>query len=396
MGNDKIQDSARDILKDNPRSKRNKHPLHEFFWKGVMVFLVVAACITFGVFVIRINEVLSGILFLINVLEPILFGLCFAYILNPIMNRFEKLIIKGFEKKGRTTKKTKSIARIGGILISICITVIVIAILLYMVIPELFDSISNMVRDLPEQFKSLTAWVTNSQLNEKTDGSLEEFVEVLGDYAVNWAKNDLLTVMNGFVATVTTSVFEIIGIVGNIFVGIIVSIYLLSNKEKLIGQTKKILYSILNERMANATMQLVRESHQIFIGFIVGKVIDSCIIGVLCFIGLSLLRMPYTMIVSVIVGVTNIIPFFGPYIGAIVGGILILLASPKMGIVFLVFVLILQQLDGNYIGPKILGESTGLSAFWVIFAIMVGSGLFGFLGMILRTCNKSIMETLPQ
>ncbi len=155
------------------------------------------------------------------------------------------------------------------------------------------------------------------------------------------------------------------------------------SKEKFGKQSKKIVYAVFKPSHANMILHLTLKSNEIFGGFIIGKLIDSAIIGVLCFIGLSLLNMPYALLVSVIVGVTNVIPFFGPYIGAIPSAVLIMLADPRKGLYFILFILVLQQIDGNIIGPKILGDSTGLSAFWVVFSILLGGGLFGFVGMIL-------------
>ena len=162
-----------------------------------------------------------------------------------------------------------------------------------------------------------------------------------------------------------------------------IAIYLLTSKETFIGQGKKIVYTLLPPKYGNIMVHVMRVSNQMFGGFISGKILDSAIIGVICYIGLMILRVPYSLLVAVIVGVTNIIPFFGPFIGAVPSVILIALADPIKGLYFLIFVVVLQQVDGNIIGPKILGDSTGLSAFWVVFAILVGGGLFGFMGMTL-------------
>ena len=169
----------------------------------------------------------------------------------------------------------------------------------------------------------------------------------------------------------------------NFLIGLIVSVYLLFSKEQYSAQCKKMTYAFLKTNHANMLLHLTKKSNEIFGGFIIGKIIDSAIIGVLCFIGLSLIKMPYTLLVSVIVGVTNVIPFFGPYIGAIPSAFLILLSDPKKGLYFIIFILVLQQIDGNVIGPKILGNSTGLSPFWVVFSILIGGGMFGFVGMIM-------------
>lgn len=364
------------------QAPRKPHPLEEFMWKGVTYFLVVASCIIFGVIVLRFDEVLKVIKGIINVLEPILCGLIFAYLLNPIMNKVEQFLFHRCSGEWEITSKTKDVIRGISILVTILFALVFIIVLLAMVIPELVISIGNMIRDLPDRFHVFNVWITSQSDNEQVAGIIGKMTEELGSYIENWIKSDLLKQMNVLVSKLTVGVFGIVNFVEVFFVGIIVSIYVLANKEKFMGQSKKLLYAVLSESVANTTMDLLRDSHRIFIGFVTGKVIDSFIIGVLCFLGLSLLRMPYTLIVSVVVGVTNVIPFFGPYLGAIAGGILIALVSPKSAIIFLIFVLILQQFDGNILGPKILGESTGLSAFWVIFSIMVGSGLFGFLGMV--------------
>lgn len=361
---------------------KKPHPLKEFMWKGVTCFLVVASCIILGVIVLRFDEVLKGIKGILNVLEPILCGLIFAYLLNPIMNKVEQFLFHCCSGKREITTRTRSVIRSISIFITIIFAIVFIVVLLAMVIPELIANIGNMIKDLPEQLHSFNIWLSKQSGNEEVAGIIGKMTEETGSSIEKWIKTDFLKQMDVIVSKLTVGVFGVVNFVEVFFVGIIVSIYVLANKEKFMGQSKKLLYAVFSENVANTTMDLLRDSHRIFIGFITGKVIDSFIIGVLCFIGLSLLKMPYTLIASVIVGVTNIIPFFGPYMGAIIGGILIALASPKSAIIFLIFVLILQQVDGNFLGPKILGESIGLSAFWVIFAIMVGSGLFGFAGMV--------------
>ena len=168
----------------------------------------------------------------------------------------------------------------------------------------------------------------------------------------------------------------------NVLIGVIISVYLLVSKEKFLRQSKKVIYALCKPKKANLILHIGRKANEIFNGFIIGKIIDSAIIGVLCFIGVSIFKMPYALLVSVIVGVTNVIPVFGPYIGAVPCAILILLVDPMKGLGFIIFIILLQQLDGNVIGPKILGESTGLSPFWVVFSILLAGGLFGIVGMI--------------
>ena len=169
----------------------------------------------------------------------------------------------------------------------------------------------------------------------------------------------------------------------NLIIGIIISVYLLAMKEQSLARCCKLLYGVLSERAANLVMRGTRRTDEIFSGFVRGKLLDSLIIGILCFIGGSILNLPYTPLVSVVVGVTNIIPFFGPFLGAIPSAFLILLVSPKQCLIFIIFVIVLQQFDGNILGPKILGSATGISSFWVVVTILLGGGFFGVLGMFL-------------
>ena len=199
----------------------------------------------------------------------------------------------------------------------------------------------------------------------------------------NWLRTDLMTQVNSLMSNLTVGIFNVISEVFNMLIGVIVSVYILYSKEIFARQCKKAVYALFRADRANMVLHITTKSNEIFGGFVIGKILDSAIIGLLCFIGLTILNMPYTMLVSVIVGVTNVIPFFGPYIGAIPSTILIALEDPMKGVYFLIFILVLQQFDGNILGPKILGNSTGLSAFWVVTSILLGGGLFGFVGMVM-------------
>ena len=194
-----------------------------------------------------------------------------------------------------------------------------------------------------------------------------------------------------------------IGVIGILFrfdliVGIIVSIYLMTMKEKSLARCCKAVYALFDEKKANAVVHGTRQVDRIFSGFVRGKLLDSLIIGALCFIGGSILKLPYTPLVSVVVGVTNVIPFFGPFLGAIPSAFLILLVSPKQCLIFVIFIVVLQQFDGNILGPKILGDATGISSFWVIVAILVGGGFGGVLGMFIGVpvfaCAQELLKYL--
>jgi len=241
-----------------------------------------------------------------------------------------------------------------------------------------------MIFTLPGQLNELV-----EKINEMTTGTsttsafLKTAVKEGTAMLETWLRTELLPKTNELMSNLTVGVINVISTVFDILIGMIVSIYLLFSKEQFVAQAKKGVYALFEPSRANMILHFSMKSNEIFGGFIIGKIIDSAIIGILCFVGLSVLNMPYAVLVSVIVGVTNVIPFFGPYIGAVQSTILIILDEPIKGLYFVIFILILQQFDGNILGPKIIGNSTGLSAFWVIVAILLGGGLFGFVGMVM-------------
>ena len=212
-------------------------------------------------------------------------------------------------------------------------------------------------------------------------GRLDTLVADASKYLEKWLQENVLK-QSDWIASVTTGVYNVIRTIFNVIIGFIISVYVLMTKETFIGQLKKIIYAVFRPKWGNVVMEVVRKADDVFGGFFIGKIIDSLIIGGICFVALYILRMPYVVLVSVVVGVTNVIPFFGPYIGAIPSVVLIFLVDPIKGLYFIIFIIILQQVDGNIIGPKILGDTTGLSPFWVIFAILLFGGSFGVLGML--------------
>lgn len=357
--------------------------IRQSFGRGLTIFLVIAACIILYFAFLRADTLFSVAGTIIEILKPIIYGFAIAYLLNPIVKETDKYLLPVFRKKIKKEKTARQFSRAAGILFALLVLFAVIFALLNMLIPELFHSIRNLMETLPGQLNSGIEAIENLQKEQSTMGLLlGNILNHASETLQNWIQTDLLRQMNIWMTNITTGAMNVLSEVFNFLVGCIVSVYMLFSKELFAAQMKKILYGVMSIEHANMTLHITRKSNEIFGGFIIGKIIDSAIIGVLCFLGLTLLDMPYILLVSVIVGVTNVIPFFGPYIGAIPSAILIALADPIKGIYFLIFILALQQLDGNVIGPKILGDSTGLSAFWVVFSILLGGGLFGFVGMI--------------
>ena len=363
--------------------KEGPSKLRQEFSRGMTMFLVIMACVVLYFALLRLDSITNAVSMVIDVLKPILYGMVIAYLLNPIVKQVDRILVPRLEKYMQKNRAKKCFRGIG-VILSLVFLFALITALCNMLIPELVKSIRDLIITLPGQLNNVVDWFNHLQASDTAMGilmrnALEEGTTTLQ----NWLRTDLMPQVNTIMSNLTVGVLNILNEVLNFLIGLIVSVYLLFSKEQYSAQCKKMTYAFLKTNHANMLLHLTKKSNEIFGGFIIGKIIDSAIIGVLCFIGLSLIKMPYTLLVSVIVGVTNVIPFFGPYIGAIPSAFLILLSDPKKGLYFIIFILVLQQIDGNVIGPKILGNSTGLSPFWVVFSILIGGGMFGFVGMIM-------------
>ena len=352
--------------------------------KSMAMFFVVAACILFYFALLRLSEISYAVKSFLSVAKPIIYGLAIEYLLNPIVKEIYSKLVPFFEKKCPKMKRKETFSRGVGILVSLVLLVAVIVALLNMMIPQLYTSIRDMIVNVPSQMNRFVKAFNEMHSSDSTVGKiLENVMKEATTFIQNWMRTDLMDKVNEWMTQLTAGVILMVREILNFIIGMIVSIYVLFSKEKFMCQAKKLVYAIFRPTKANLILHVGSKSNEIFGGFIIGKIIDSAIIGVLCFIGLSILNIPYTLLVSVIVGVTNVIPFFGPYIGAIPSALLIFLADPVKGVYFVIFIILLQQFDGNILGPKILGNSTGLSAFWVVFSILIAGGLFGIPGMLL-------------
>lgn len=366
------------------------------FNKGKTYFLVIAGGLLFYFALLRLDDLSAYVALALDVIKPVLYGLLIAFLLNPIVRQIDRWLLPVLRKR-MTEKNAVKLSRTAGILCSLVILLAVISALFNMLIPELYKSVRSLVFTLPGQINDLMKQFNGIEKDNSNMGiMLRTLLEQATEMFQNWLRNDLFRQANDLMSTLTLGVIDLVSEIFNALIGVIVSIYVLYGKETFAKQGKKLTYAFLSPHHANIVLHITQKANEVFGGFLIGKIIDSMIIGVLCFLGLSLLNMPYTLLVSVVVGVTNVIPFFGPYIGAIPSAILIMLADPIKGIYFLIFILALQQLDGNFIGPKILGNSTGLSSFWVIFAILLGGGLFGILGMLLGVPAFAIIYYIVQ
>ena len=320
-----------------------------------------------------------------SALMPVYIGIIIAYLLSPVVNKMDQyLFIPLMERIIRKKKeKVPAIARGLSIFCSLLLAIVLLVALFWMVIPEVVNSISSLAQNMPQYYNNLEEWGTG--LFKKNPHYAQVFTDVsktVFQGAMSWVQNDLLPTSNKLLSVVTDGVVNAVSYIVNCFIGLIVSIYLLAGKENFCAQIKKILYAVLPDCAVKGTLSVLRETHGVFAKFISGKIIDSLLVGILTFIIMSIAGVPYTLLISVVIGVTNIIPFFGQYIGIIPSAILVFIASPTKGILFLILIIILMQVDGNIIGPKILGDSIGLGSFWILFSILVFGSLFGIIGMI--------------
>ena len=352
---------------------------------GVTAFLVIAASMLFYYGVFHMRTLITGVQTFLGILTPIIYGVVIAFLLTPVLNFMEKNLIYPLlaKKEVAIGKKGRKAIRWACVILCMLLFITLIYALIMMVLPELIRSVMNLIYSFPTYVKVIQKWlqtfIEKWNLNSDALVTMDQYISNAQDYLTQ----NILPQMQEMLKNISAGVFELINFLKNFLIGAVVSLYLMVDKEGFTAKAKMLMYAIFKTQHANFIIHSMRFTHKTFIGFFTGKILDSAIIGVLCYIGMNFLNMPYILLISVIIGVTNVIPFFGPYLGAIPSIFLILLVDPLQAIYFAIFILILQQFDGNILGPKILGESTGLSSFLVIVAILVGGGIFGIPGMII-------------
>lgn len=363
----------------------------KYLYWALTVLAVVVCSIAFFFMLFKLDAFMKFLGQLIDIFKPFIYGLVMAYLLVPVFNWCYRMLVPIIKKHAKSDLHAVRIAKALSTACSMVFLILIVVALLWMVLPQLVTSIMGVADSLPGSIRKVSEWLQNILANNpEIEKTAMEFYQEGIDTLTQWVKTDMLpqlnSLMNGLWGTVT--------FLKNVLIGLFVCIYVLNSKELFAAQSKKLTYSLFKVPRANLLIDNVRFVHHIFGGFINGKLLDSLIIGIICFIGMSVFHLPYAMLISVVIGVTNIIPFFGPFIGAVPSTLLILLANPIQALYFLVFVLALQQFDGNILGPKILGDSTGLSSFWVMFAILVFGGLFGFTGMVVGVPFFAVIYSL--
>lgn len=377
--------TAQDI---NPVIRKNRfQPNSRYFTIVIYGLMFVLGTILLVRIVGSFNNTVKLLGQALQVIAPFLVGAFIAFILYPLVRFFYRNLFKN-----TLHMKSDKLSKWLSILVTYVIAIGVIAILMVFILPQLYTSITDIVDRLPVWYNNLTTMVDNFENRHADLGFIDynlinEHLTSLYPKIISYLTD---TLANLLPYVVNTSMAIVKGVV-NLIISIMVSVYMISDHKNIFYQFKKLLYAVFPKQAADTARTICRESTNIFLKFMYGKAIDSVIIGIICFVCMNIFKFPYTVLISVIVGITNMIPYFGPYIGGVLGGIIIVIVNPVQVIFFAVMILVIQQFDGLFLGPKILGDSTVLKPLWVIFAIVVGGAMFGVLGMFLGVPTMAVI-----
>ena len=341
---------------------------------GIIGAAILASGILCAFVLFKMPVIISVLKGITEILKPFLYGVVFAYLLAPLCNKIEEKLFQIFPKA--KTKARRFICFIA-IVISLCVAIAVIWLIIMMIIPQVWDSVMKIIQMVPQKLIVVNNWIEHMLENQpELQAYFEEFSSQAESNIDSLLNVDTIQKVQSIINSLSVQLFGVLGVVKNIFLGLLISAYLLGSRKLFGAQAGLILHGVFSDKWAKIIEEEIRYTDKMFNGFLVGKIIDSAIIGLLCFAGTSIMGFEAPAFISVIIGITNIIPFFGPFIGAIPCGLLLLLENPMHCLYFIIFIFVLQQLDGNVIGPKILGNTTGVSSFWVLFAILLFGGMF--------------------
>lgn len=347
--------------------------------KYATIALYVGLLILFGAFVvvffINYHDFGSYVKTVFKVLTPILYGVVIAYILNKIVKIFERRIFVFLDKKEGKLKLKRSLS----VICAYIVFIVVLALFVWLMVPQVAAGLNDLSRNITFYIDAVTGWITKigetsetlAEYAKKITEYLKDITNVIYDFVIDY----IMPRVSGFLG-------GLVGVLKDLVVGIVLSVYFLLQKEKLIAQGKRFLRALLPDKGYSKFIHIAKQTDDSFGGYIVATAFDSLLVGIECFIIFGIFGIPYYPLVSLIVGVTNFIPFFGPFLGAIPSAFIIFIADPISVVWFIILVVIIQQIDGNFIMPKIVGKHIGLSSVWVVIAITIMSGLFGFFGMV--------------
>lgn len=352
-------------------------PPRTYLYAMLAGFGAISLSILFFFLLYRYQGFGSALSELFSILMPFVYGAAIAYLLKPICNWFDQQLLRILPNK-------PSVANGLSVAAALLVGLLIVYAMFIMIIPQLVNSVLTLSATLQSRIDTLMTWITDYfGDNQVLLNYIETGYATISDTFDNWVRNTLMPYMRDIVSGVGLSVWNAILTLKNLFIGIIVAVYLLASRKRFAAQANMVLHSLVKPEWAKVILDELAYADRMFGGFISGKILDSAIIGVLCYIVSVIVKFPNALLISAIIGVTNVIPFFGPFIGAVPATLFVLIEDPIKAVWFVLFILILQQIDGNIIGPKILGNSTGLSSFWVLFSILLFGGLWGFVGMII-------------
>ncbi len=364
---------------------------NKYFTIALYAFGVIAASIAFIFILLYPGKILGGISRLLSILSPLILGFILAFILNPILKLFEKKVFKKVLNKEGQFKTKRALSMVCTYLLFLGI----ITLFIVLIIPSIAQSVTDLANNIQGYYNSGITLITQLLIKFNVSDELVNYFNDLGSDVINLVI-ELLKNISSYMPKIFDVAASATALVKNIVVGFAFSIYMLSSKEIFKRQIKKVLSLIVKPQTQQRVIRVAHLSHDTFSRYLSGYLLDSTVVGFVCYIVMLIFGWPYPALISVIIGVTNMIPFFGPFIGAIPSALLILLVNPWEALFFVIFIVILQQIDGNFICPKVLGQRVGLSSFWVMVAIVVGGSLFGVLGLILSVPALAVIYTLAK
>ncbi len=349
---------------------------------GLTAFAVLVAGILFWIIFSNFSGFYESILDLIGILSPVLYGCFFAYIMNPVMEFVSKLLVKLLSKTKLSEKKVYSLSKTGGVLASVLMLLGVIYALIALIIPNIIDSLEELLstEKLSGYYDTVSRWAHNLFAGTKVEHWFENNLDKIWGYAQQWLLElDILSI----VSDVFSAGVSVLATLFNLMIGIVAAVYILIYKKQLCAQSKKIIISCLRSDRADRVFEIARRTNRIFSGYVIGKILDALLVGIITYIAMLIMDLPYAILIATIVGVTNVIPYFGPFIGGAPSALLLLIENPIDALYFVIFIIVLQMIDGNIIENRIMGLQLGISDFWVLVSILLFGGIFGFAGMLL-------------
>ena len=358
----------------------------KYLYWGITAFLVIAACIAFYSVIQHWPGIKAAIGVMLKILSPFILGAGLAYVLTPLVRLFQSKLFDpvGMKLFRRNDKKAFKFGRGMAVGIAVILIVTMASVLIGLIIPQIIVSVESIIKILPSNIENIQKWANQALIDyPELETHFSDVLKDINGTLIQWSRDTLLPQMSSVITSITAGVFSLLKTLTNMLIAVAVSIYMMYSREKLIAQAKKAMHAIFSVNVAGKVLNVLRFTDKTFLSFFIGKLLDSLIIGAICYVACLFIGIKDAVLIAFIIGITNIIPVFGPFIGAIPSALIILIYSPIKCLIFIIFIIVLQQFDGNFLGPKILGSKTGLSGLWVLFSIIVGAGLFGPIGMIL-------------